>query len=150
MTFGKHRGFNLIELMAVVAIIALLAAIGFPSYQNQVRKAKRTEGKTTLLKAAQLQERYFSDNNRYADSGSAPTFQSMMGNGCPYPVFSGENCTSNQGAYTITVTLGAGNTSYTLTATPQGAFTDPDCGNLTLTSTGVRGRTGTAAMNICW
>jgi len=143
-------GFTLIEAMIVVVIIAILAAVAFPSYQEQVRRGKRAEGKTALLKAAQLQERAFSDNNRYADNASAPSLQALFGAACPYPVFSAENCADATSAYTITVVLGAGNTSFVLTATPNGTHTDAACGNLTLDSSGVRGRTGAAPMSTCW
>jgi type IV pilus assembly protein PilE len=150
MKLKTASGFTLIEVMTVVVILALLAVIAFPSYQEQVRKGKRAEGKAALLRAAQLQERSFTDNNRYADSASNPSFQSLMGQACPYPVFSAENCADASGAYRITVALGAGNTSFTLTATPNGGHTDASCGNLTLDSSGVRGRSGAAPMNTCW
>lgn len=147
----KHiSGFTLVEVMVVVVILSLLVTIAFPGYLEHVRKGKRAEGRAALLKAAQLQERYFTDNNRYADSASNPSFQSLFGQACPYPVYSGEDCANAGSAYTVAVALGAGNTSFTLTAAPNAGHTDADCGNLTLDSAGVRGRTGAAPMNKCW
>lgn len=133
MRFGKLSGFTLIELMVVVVVIAILVAIGFPSYQEYVRKGKRAEGRGALLRAAQTQERFFTDQNQYA---STPQLATASGAGAT--IYSGENPNLASGAYTITVALGAGNTSFTLTATPNAPFADPQCGNLTLTSAGVR------------
>ena len=158
MRRARLYGFSLIELMTVVVVIGILVAVAYPSYQDHVRKAKRAEGKTALLKAAQVLERAYSDNNTYpADLG--PLFGRPVNN----PVYSGENPAT--GAYCITVAVGA-NSTYTLTATPSGAaahvapcvalnggFDDPaasGCANLTLTSTGVRNRTGTKPMSACW
>ena len=63
----KLAGFTLIELMIVVAIIALIAAIGYPAYGNYVIRGKRSEGRAALLDAAAINERNFSDNNQYTD-----------------------------------------------------------------------------------
>ena len=64
----RARGFTLVELMIVVAIIALIATIGFPTYRDSVQKSKRAEAKSRLLQIAQLQERYFTQNNTYTTS----------------------------------------------------------------------------------
>jgi len=142
-------GFTLIEVMITVVVIGILVAVGFPTYQDQVRKGKRAEGKAALLKAAQLQERFFSDNNQYATQAQlAQAFGAATAT-----IYSGENPSLVSGAYTITVALaGVNNTWHMLTATPNPAsgHTDPQCGNLELTSAGVRSRTGAGPMNICW
>jgi type IV pilus assembly protein PilE len=148
---GKHAGFTLTEVMTVVVIIGLLAAVAFPSYQNHVRKAKRAEGKAALLKAAQYQERNLTANNTYLDSANLAVAFGLA-NGAV--IYSAENPGDASGAYRITVdapTAGCPIAScFSLTAAPNGGHTDPDCGNLTLNSAGVRGRSGTAAMSICW
>ena len=61
----KARGFTLIELMIVVAVIAIVAAIAIPSYQESVRKSRRGQAKADLVEAATLAERYRTVNNRY-------------------------------------------------------------------------------------
>ena len=62
-----HTGFTLIELMIVVAITGILASVAFPAYKAYVDRAKRSEGKAFLMELAARQERYYFDNNSYAD-----------------------------------------------------------------------------------
>jgi type IV pilus assembly protein PilE len=137
------RGFTLIELMMVVAVVGVLAAIAYPSYQEQVRKGKRAEGRGALLKGAQMQERYYTTNNAYSD---AATFPTLFGLATSASVYSGDGTAANNNAasaYTITLaagTTGAVATSFVLTATPN--FMDTKCGALTLSNTGLKGVAG--------
>jgi len=131
----RERGFTIIELMIVVAIIGLLAGIGVPTYREYVNKSKRAEGKAALTAAAARLERYYSLNNCYpssacgspaaTDSASALTVAGIQG-------FSGENAAKAN--YNISVTFVA--QTFTLTATPKSPFTDSKCGNMTLSNTG--------------
>jgi type IV pilus assembly protein PilE len=66
------RGFTLIEMMIVVAIVGILAAIAYPSYAEQIAKGKRAQAKVQLLAAQQWMERFYSENYRY-DKNSANT-----------------------------------------------------------------------------
>ena len=154
------QGFTLIELMIALVVIGLLSAVAFPSYQEQVRRAKRAEGKTALLKAAQLQERIYITGDpsvansiaTYADNNRLPTLFGMTAGST---VYSGENPALNTGAYAVTVDALGGTCTdfaqcFVLRATPNGTFTDPKCGQLTLSSTGVRGSTGTEPSTRCW
>jgi len=159
---ASNRGFTLLELMIAVAVIGLLTAIAFPSYQEQVRRGKRAEGKAALLRAAQLQERIYITGDpsvanslaTYADNTRLPT---LFGLASGATVYSGENPALTTGSYTITVdALGVGGCGdyrqcFQVRATPNGSFSDHKCGQLTLSSTGVKGITGgtdTAAK--CW
>ncbi len=58
---------TLIELMIVVFVVALLAAVALPAYQGSVRKARRAEAKAALTTCAQRLERYYTENNSYTN-----------------------------------------------------------------------------------
>mgnify|MGYP000577606724 CR=1 FL=1 len=120
------KGFTLIELMIAVAIVALLASIAYPSYVEQVAKAKRADAAAALLTGAQALERYYTSNGRYltAANAIAAVFPTQVPeNGAAY--------------YNITATVATAN-AFTLRATRAGAMTDDPCGNLELNSTGTR------------
>ncbi|MCP5419133.1 MAG: type IV pilin protein [Gammaproteobacteria bacterium] len=136
------QGFTLIELMIAVAIVAILAAIALPAYQDQIRKARRGDAEAVLLEAAQWMERYYTANNRYddpANPGNPPTGFPLTKS----PKAGGDTF------YTIAISAVSAN-AFTLTATPAGPQTSDTCGNLTYTNTGVKGRSGTAALDTCW
>ena len=134
---GEHRvnrnltqGFTLIELMIVVVIIGILAAIGYPSYIEQVTKTKRSDGKVALMTVALSLESCFTQYNAYNHANCAFT------------------ATSSEGHYAITSVDTT--TTFTLTATPQATQTDSLCSELSLTNTGVQGESGTGTVANCW
>jgi type IV pilus assembly protein PilE len=102
---ARTRGFTLIELMITVAIIAVLAAIALPSYQDYVRKGRRADGRALLQAASLAQEKFRLGNASYS---SATTNLS--------PPCGAGTCTSEQGYYTLAIGLGASPTGYILTA----------------------------------
>ena len=129
-----ETGFTLIELMITVAIIGILAAIAYPSYQEYVLRGNRTEGMAMLNDAAARQERFFAQNNSYADTAAKL----------------GMKDDSPSGFYTLTIGDVTAST-YTLTATAKGAQTrDSKCANLGLNQAGVKSKTGTASVADCW
>jgi len=141
---NKTAGFTLIEMMIVVAIIGILAAIAYPSYQEYVLRGNRSEGQALLNDAAARQERYFAQNNAYVTAQANIARLNMRNT-------SGTSVTSDTGKYALTIGNPDGSGGYLLTATPQGVQTrDTKCGNLTLNAMGTRGVSGSTSVNDCW
>lgn len=138
----RHRssGFTLIELMIVVAIIGILAAIAYPSYQNQVRTSRRADAKGALMELAQAMERNYSQSGRYDQTpgGAAYTVGSL-----PYQTTPRDSAT----AY-YTINLVSAQQTFTLSAVPGNGQEADACGTLTLNQTGGKGAGG--ANSDCW
>ena len=133
----SSHGFTLIELMIVVAILAILATWGYSSYRDTVLKSHRAEGIGELLTIADKLERFYSSQGTYvgATVGSASN--------AVHP------SSSDNGYYTFSITS-ADTIQFTITAAPQGGQTDDTkCGTFTLTSLGTRSASGTDAAK-CW
>ena len=62
---NKDRGFTLMELMVVVAIVGILGAVAYPSYIDSTRKARRADAQADLIELSGFMERFFTENNRY-------------------------------------------------------------------------------------
>jgi type IV pilus assembly protein PilE len=118
------KGFSLIELMITVAIVGILATVAIPSYNVYILKSNRLDGTSALFKLAALEERYFAQNNTYADT----TAIAEVGGG-----------TSKEGLYTLIVTVT--NNEFRATALAVGTGTqakDTGCEVLILDSLGRR------------
>ena len=138
-----HRGFTLLELMITVVVVAILASVALPSYQEQIRKTRRADARQELMRLATAQERFYTNCNRYATAlNGAQANCSGLGAGSA-------TIDSENGYYAISL-AGDGST-FTLTATAQkGQESDTKCGNLSLTDAGVKGATGTLGAAECW
>lgn len=132
------RGFTLIDVLIAVAIVGLLSAIAFPSYQESIRKARRAEVKTMLMQLMQQQERYYMQHTSYIAFSAASTSADAK----KFKWYSSE--TPKTSSYEISATACPGQTirdCVTLVAEPGTArvnlsFSDPLCGSLSLSSTG--------------
>ncbi|MDD0844519.1 type IV pilin protein [Pseudomonas sp. Gutcm_11s] len=139
----QQKAFTLIEVMLVVAIIGILAAIAVPNYQEYVTRTKRSEGMTLLSDAAAQQERFYAQNNSYVTDNNDIAKLGLRNTDA------GNNkVMSDNSYYTLTISSDAGDGGYTLTATQ--AIGDTACGNLTLNALGVKGRSGAETLEKCW
>lgn len=134
MNRNKNPGFTLIELMIVVTVVAILAAIAIPAYSDYVTRARRSDAQAALLEASQGLERCYSMYNRFDHAD------------CPITVpFS-----SPDGYYSITGTIESN--AYALTAAPTSGgpqADDTDCKTLTINQLNRRGATG-EDVDACW
>lgn len=131
------RGFTLVELMVVVAMVAILASIGYPSYLSQVAKGRRADAKQALVELAQKLERYYTERGTYA--GAALGANGVYGS------------TSSGSYYTLAITNQTAD-GFTITATPRSNQVGDACGTFSYNQLGDRmvggGATLTAAQ--CW
>lgn len=133
-TMRRARGLTLVELMVVVAVMAIVATIAYPIYTNQVQKSRRADAKTALENIALAQERQYTLNGAYVATLSSLQISADLQGG-----------DSDSGYYAIT--LAGGGQTFTATATAAGAQSgDTACQTFTVNQLGVK----TATNANCW
>lgn len=142
-TRRSARGFTLIELMIVMAIIAILSSIAYPAYKESVARSKRADAKPVLLETAQWLERQYSISQSYAKAGDGTTIADVPYTEAPK--------TGSNKVYTISFAASSA-TGYTLQAVPKNGMASDKCGTFKMTHTGAKslGSDATASLNDCW
>lgn len=147
---SRNRGFTMAELMLVMVIILILAALAYPSYASHIVKARRLEGQMALLDAMQKQERYYTEHQAYLPfSADSPDPDAQR-----FKWYSGSRASGS--AYELSAHACPGlplRACIEVRATPgtrrvDQSFRDPDCETLTLKNTGEQGAGGRQAR--CW
>jgi type IV pilus assembly protein PilE len=141
----RKKGFTLIELMLVIGIVAILVAFAIPSFQDALRKSRRSDAMNTIMDIQLAQEKYRTNNARYGTNA-------QLG-------FDNPQITPD-GHYSVAVSLpfatAARSSSYAITATALNDQANDYCGNFVLTNAlGVITKTnpGSAAASnpeLCW
>ncbi len=124
------------EILIAMAIAAILVTIAYPSYRQHILKSHRTEAKNVLVDIATRQERFFTQNNRYA------TKLSLMN-------FSTDTVATESGRYNVSISAST-NLTYTAQAVPTsvGTQTSDQCGSFSINQQGVQSVSGTD--DRCW
>ena len=145
-----ERGFTLVEMLVVLAIVSILGAIAYPGYARHVVKARRVEAQLALVDAMQRQEQYRALHHRYvafsaasldADSRQFHWWLGTRPEDSAYEL-EGRACEDQAISQCIELRARPG------TANVDTGFADPDCGILSLDSTGAQGASGDAQR--CW
>jgi type IV pilus assembly protein PilE len=140
---NPQRGITLLELMIVVAVVGILAAIAYPSYRQQVIRSNRTDAKVALEQTAQALEKCFTRYMSYANFAACQAANQFQAGG---------GFDSANGRYRITGAITIANPQqFALTATPLGGqVADTQCANFTLNERGTRGVSGPGPATSCW
>ena len=135
-TIRRVKGFTLIELMIVIAIVGILAAVAYPSYTDSLRGARRVDAMNNLLKYQIEQEKHRASNVEYAGD-----FIDLIGAGAA-------GIASSEGYYNLTVDSSSA-TAFVLIATATGDQANDSCGNFSVNQNGPNYDAGYAGAT-CW
>jgi type IV pilus assembly protein PilE len=135
------EGFSLLELLAAVAILAVLASIALPTYAEYIARSRRLEARAGLLEAAHWMERWRTERGRYDDPADA---------GQPPAEFPWRQIPrAGDAHYAVSVVATA--VTYRITATATRIMASDVCTSLSIDETGRRSFTGPASTDeVCW
>jgi type IV pilus assembly protein PilE len=135
------KGFSLLELLAAMAILAVLASIALPTYSEYIARGRRLGARAGLLEAAHWMERWRTERGRYDDPA---------GPGQPPAEFPWRQIPRDGDAhYTVSVVATAA--TYRITATATRIMATDICASLSIDETGRRGFTGSGSTEgVCW
>lgn len=135
-------GFTLIEVMIVVAIIAILTTIGIPAYQDHIRRSERATAQAKMLEIAGLLEENYLQRGQYVGAFIIAINADTSLSRSPSPA---------EAKYNLAVSPTSSSQTYTITATPKGAQSGDRCGTMTLNNANQKtAQKGTTSVTDCW